>query len=165
MKSTHRMIIVIVLVVVAIAAYGILFSLIYSVNEEAQTISKQTLEQQQKVDEQRSLQKLADDIRPNSQQLENFIISKDGDISFIEALETLGKGQGLKLSVASVVEEQQDKFNNLKFQLVLEGSWSPLVHFLELLELMPYKITIRSVAMDIATPWKMSIEMVAVKQK
>ncbi len=173
MKSTKRLILTVVIALGALGVYAAVFWSIYSIADDTNRLAQETADSQERISEERKLNNLAKDIRPSSDQLESVVVAKDGDIHFIESLETLGKEQGVDLSIVSVDESQGAKFNNLVFRIAATGSWERLVHLVNLLELMPYKTAIQSVAFNLPedTPqkkslgWSLAVQMTVAKEK
>ena len=79
----------------------------------------------------------------------NSIIATDGDVSFIEDLEALGRSEGLSVSIDSLIYEDDPSLasstvTTLKIKAKTSGSWSGNYRFLEEIESLPFKVKVNS---------------------
>jgi hypothetical protein len=125
-----------------------------------------------------STQKLLQNISPDIEDLNDSIISKDGDVEFIENFENLAKNNGLKITIDSLVFEEIKGFpsasvTSLKIRAKTEGSWSGTYVFLNQIEALPFKIKINKFSLINRTEtldkdktnsiWQSTFEIVVLK--
>jgi hypothetical protein len=87
--------------------------------------------------------------------LEGHIVAKEGAVSLIESIETLARKQGLEVKVNEVKERDYrsqpatstSTYEYLDLSLAATGKWQSQYVFLSLLENLPYKIMLQSVAL------------------
>lgn len=100
-----------------------------------------------------STQRLISDIAPQIEKASNSIVSKNGDVSFIENLESLAKSYNLQIQIDSLNIAVDSKAGSstpatLKIKAKTEGSWTNSYLFLSEIESMPIKIKINRFAFD-----------------
>ncbi|MCX6702052.1 MAG: hypothetical protein NTX96_02560 [Candidatus Zambryskibacteria bacterium] len=94
-----------------------------------------------------STQKTMDDLAPDIKLINSSIISKEGDVGFIENLESIAKENSLSIEIDSLIFDNGLKPTSsstdvLKIKAKTEGSWSNSYTFLARLESLPFKIKI-----------------------
>ena len=92
-------------------------------------------------------QKSIDNISSEIDLVDSSIISKDGDIKFIENLEQIAREHGLSIEITSLFFENNPEFSPasmdiLKIKAKTKGSWIGNYSFLIRLESLPFKIKI-----------------------
>ena len=90
-----------------------------------------------------SLQESLQNSKPEMEKVNNSILSKDGDVGFIEKLETVAKSNGLdvvinSLSVEDIPGVNSNNLTSLKIRATVEGGWAGSVSFLTKLESLPF---------------------------
>ncbi|OHA87951.1 MAG: hypothetical protein A2653_01840 [Candidatus Zambryskibacteria bacterium RIFCSPHIGHO2_01_FULL_43_25] len=88
------------------------------------------------------------------ERINDFFITPDGVVYFIELIENLGDGSGISLNISSVTTESDPKNKSdfkeiIRLRLETIGSWQNTYRFLSLLESLPYKGTIEQVNLNI----------------
>ena len=90
---------------------------------------------------------------PMREKLTEFFIPKDGVVSFLNTVQTLGAGNKLEFKVGSVAIEDEagvpDSFENVKLNVDAEGTWDDLYRFATLAELMPFKVSVDQIDLEI----------------
>jgi hypothetical protein len=92
-----------------------------------------------------SSQKTIDSISLELNEINSSIVSKEGEVQFIETLESLAKRTGLGIEINSLVFDANSTSNSvdiLKVKAQTNGSWIDSYKFIKLLESMPFKIKI-----------------------
>ncbi|MES2087983.1 MAG: hypothetical protein V4467_03245 [Patescibacteria group bacterium] len=136
--------------VLVIALYVFVFSQISQKKQhiEALANSIQTLEEQNQavVSAKDSISETID-LR---NKIDEYFVAKDGEVNFLNFLQTLGTEEGLSLEVSSVSIDPSPAasgvFELLNLEVQVQGPWSNVSRFLALLELLPYKISMGDVA-------------------
>ncbi len=85
--------------------------------------------------------------------LQDFFISPDEEVVFIETIESLGPESGSSVTITSI---DSDKFENavpgtkgkLKAKVSATGSWSSVMRMLSLAEVTPYEVSINNIRLD-----------------
>ena len=129
-----------------ILLFGAIFALFQNIKNENENASKlqnsidlSTKQNQYVTLLQRSLQNSNGDIV----KVNNSILGSDGDVAFIEQLETVAKDNGLaviinSLSVEDIPNVTSDNLISLKIRTSVQGSWMGMVTFLTKLESLPF---------------------------
>jgi hypothetical protein len=115
----------------------------YNTSSLANTFSQQNEMREYINSSQKNFLNYDDDIKV----VNNFIISKDGDVDFIENLESLAVKNGLTAQIDSLVLVNEKDLSSkgltiLKIKTKIEGSWINTARFLSQVENMPFKLKI-----------------------
>lgn len=94
-----------------------------------------------------STQTVLQNSKPDISRIENSIISKDGDVRFIENIESLARNSGLSITIDSlnssdISEAVSGEVVGLKIKAKTEGNWAGTYRFLAELESLPVKVKI-----------------------
>ena len=94
-----------------------------------------------------SIETVLTDAKGDIEKLESYFVGQDGIVDFIETVESYGRTSGVKMSIDFVGVEGGIQANNkgdvketLRIKLSTEGSWTATVHFLSLIEHIPFRI-------------------------
>lgn len=145
-STTKR--ICIILAVLILLALGAVYGLYMLIQHSTEKIVAHETEQQKlaaEVEADRSLRVYIATAGGDIDRLSSRIVAKDGTVAFIEMIEGLARGAGLKITVDAVnYTDSTDKehFENLNLNVATQGSWNATNKFLALLETLPYKVTI-----------------------
>lgn len=161
----------ILLVLGALLCYGVFYFIKRKITQ-TQVYEAQLTESSQYEERDRALEKLLGDVKPEIEKLHTRAVATDGTVQFIETVESLARGQGLKVTVQGLkVEEhptQKERFENLRVDLVVEGSWAAVYKMQSILEAMPYKLTLPSVSLQKSgesSGWQGKFTLVVLKHK
>jgi hypothetical protein len=127
-------------------AYYFVYRDIREKNEHISSLSQEleleTSRQEYLVSTQRTVESLTPDIDAVS----GSIVASDGDVSFIESLESVAKGSGLSISIDSLSIDDtavaSDSITALDVRAKMQGSWAGTYGFLAQLESLPWKVQI-----------------------
>ena len=103
--------------------------------------------------------------------LNSFFVEKEGEVVFIEKLETVAKNTGVKIEINSIQigkkETGIDFIENLELKVRFEGEWSAVAKFLSALENMPHAISIYGSRIDLigGLLWKGEADLSVLKFK
>ena len=90
----------------------------------------------------RTIQSLSDDLA----EVNNSIVGSDGDVKFIESLETLARRNGLGIEIQSLVFDDgtlnSSEITVLNIKAKTTGSWAGMYAFLANIESLPLKIKV-----------------------
>lgn len=100
-----------------------------------------------------SVKNLLDETKTQRNKISNLFIQADGSVEFIEMIESLSKTASTKLIIESVgIDTQKTKIGSstesIRLALKTEGLWINVVHFLNILENLPFKISFDTVVLD-----------------
>ncbi len=128
------------------------YSDIRSKNERISTIEQELLFQNNQYDYLLSMRKLVENLEPKISKIDNSIISKNGDVNFIENLEKLARDHNLKieidsLTLASDPKEASSPVTTLKIRAKVEGSWKDSYLFISEIESISFKIKINKLSL------------------
>ena len=100
----------------------------------------------------RSVQKNVADTFLVRNELDGYFIPQDGVVQFLNLLQSLGTEKHLTLKVTSVGIDaaplSPDMLEEVVANLEISGAWSDVSNFAALVELMPYKVYIKSVDLE-----------------
>jgi len=137
-----------ILIVVLFVFYYFIFSDISRRNKHSSelqnTIEFQNQKDQNVLSTKREIQMAGNNI----EKISNSIIAKDGDVSFIELIESIARRNGMEISIdsLSLSDDPQLTGSNLTFLNIrggIEGGWTGNFNFLRELESLPYNIVIK----------------------
>ncbi len=129
---------------------------------------------------QRTIKSMTADI----DKIKNSIVAKDGDVNFIESLESLARQNGLSSTIDSLVISNDTALASssvtfLKIKARTVGSWYGSYRFVSELESMPFKIEVDKLDIsspsfgeesgvkksDVASGWQVDFEISVLKYK
>lgn len=97
------------------------------------------------------LASLATETKSARELLRTYVVSDDDVASFLGLIERSGRALGLVVTTKSVTIDKPDgtgPFETLIVTLEVEGSYAQITQVLKLIEVMPYQVSVRSVALD-----------------
>lgn len=127
--------------------YYFVFSDIKAKNEHISALGHELSLQTSKREYMLSIQKIVSDAGSDIALVDNSIIKSDGDVSFIENLESIAKNNGLSITIDSLVFENDPALDKagitiFKVKAKTSGSWIGTYKFLSQIESLPLKIKI-----------------------
>ena len=137
--------------IIVVALYWFLFSNIQWVQKESSellSISETDLGQEETF---RSIEGIIQGSSTQLQQIESYFVSSRGVVDFIESIEKLADISGVIVTidflgvenVSGIVSETPIQMHEtLRLKIVTEGRWTDTMHFLALLEYVPYKVSV-----------------------
>jgi Tfp pilus assembly protein PilO len=133
-------------------ACAVLYATYYLIEKTSQKVvafETQAEEQRQKIEADESLKDFIKDTGDEIETLTKRIVASEGTVEFIETVESLAVGQGLSITFDTVKEDDppinKEQFKILKLSFATVGSWKSTYHFIELIESLPYKVSIQNV--------------------
>ena len=89
--------------------------------------------------------------------LTGFFVSSGNIVDFIEAVESLGSSAGVAVKLSSIDADNLESAKNgtagsVRARVETEGSWSAMMRILRLAEVMPYRILLDNVSLDLSDP-------------
>ena len=116
-------------------------------NEKFDFIKNELSDQTEKRNHIDSMQKMLQDSNSDISLLNGSIVQSDGDVKFIESLESMAQKNGLEIKMDSLSVEEDKTLSKgglvfLKIKASVKGGWSGMYSFLTQLESMPFKIRI-----------------------
>lgn len=169
--------------VMMVASASFFFALFFFMkNKISETVVK-TAEIKTQIKKEESfsfMQKSIEENQANENSITNFIIPANSIADFIKTLDSMVASSSLKSQVGSISYESESDLSAanaelLDVQISVEGPWSNIYFFLQLLETYPLKIDIKSVSLKQFTDytvagkqvpeWSGDIEFTVVKFK
>ncbi len=168
-----------------LSSYYFIYRDIKSKNEHISSLIQQLDFQSSRQEYLVSTQRMIENLNSDMTKINDSIVSKDGDVEFIENLENRAKNKGLTINIESLNVEDDptstaSSITKLKLSAKTKGSWDGTYTFLSELESLPFKIKIekfsivnesRSEVLDgkqtytYSPDWKTSFEIVVLKYK
>ena len=126
-----------------------------------------------------SLRHLVQESQGDIDTLNSLIIPKDGDVLFIEKVESLAKNSGLSVTIDNLNLEEipslsENGMSILHIRLKGQGTWSAVYLFVSKLESIPFKIKIDRLVMGVSNTdtsknlksnWQMGADLSVLKLK
>jgi hypothetical protein len=150
-------------------------------NENISYLDNQLSSQANKQELASSMDLIIKNSQPSIDLVDSSIVSSDGDVTFIESLESLAKTDGLNIGIDSLVitDDKSLTSNNMSFFNIkanTSGSWSGTYLFLAQLESLPIKLKVNKFSFTNATndlskisskgnTWDGSFEITVLKYK
>lgn len=147
MKHHSRISLIHIIFLVTLVIYGCVWWWLRTVMVDIEQSAERAHEYKEKMQQELSVRTLLNQTRPDIDILSRTVLAKDGDVDFIEYLETLAKQQQVTLVIASVREETMPSFDMRRFQLTAKGSWSSVMRFLQLVEQMPIYTSVQNIGL------------------
>ncbi len=134
-------------VLLVFVLYYFVYEDIKSKNQHVSTLSNDLSSQSAKRDYLILTQKVIQNIGIDINRINNSIIAKDGDVKFIENLESIARQNGLTMTIDSLVLADNPEFasssiTTLQIRAKTKGNWSGNYKFLVELESLPIKIRV-----------------------
>ncbi len=172
-KSKELLVVVVVLNVAVLCLYGFLFREIKLKNEHISTLINQIETEGTEESIHTRNKMLVTETATLREKLLEYTIGKDGTVTFIGLLEKSGREVGVEVLIDSVVPKEvvsSKDVETLRFALKATGSWSSVVRFLGLLELLPYESDIENVVVSKSesvaeSPWVVNLVLLVLKDK
>jgi|GEM_PF-4585860 Tfp pilus assembly protein PilO len=153
--STKKRLIVCLTVTIVLAfTFGFFFARIRSQNQKASTLNNEIALLTTRFSRESSMKALLNDTKSLRQELEASIITKEGLVSFVEQIETLGEDIGVTPKISNLNTEtiREGPAANVAEYLLASveavGSWPKLFKFFSLIEAMPTVLSIDRVTFD-----------------
>lgn len=108
------------------------------------------------------IQILLQDRAKDLAKINNFSVSKERPVVFIEELEDVAKKT--KNRVAIDFDEARSKGKNIFFRLAIDGNENSVLRYLKLLEFMPYKIKVEEASLQRLTSAQISTSLTLPKE-
>lgn len=133
-------------------AHYFVYQDIKSKNENITTLSQQIDLESSRQEYLLSTERMIKSIRSDIDKINNSIISVDGNVEFIEGLESVAKNNGLTITIESLIIEDDpavssNEITTLKVKARTKGGWVGTYTFLKQIESLPYKIKINQFSM------------------
>lgn len=142
--------VMLLLMVVIFVMYYFLFQDIRYKNQNYQSILRDLSFQNDKQNYLASKQKAIDSVSAETSRVEEIIVSKDGDVAFIENLESMARENGLSIEISSLsldnkLDLASSSISVLNIKAKTAGTWLGNYIFLSRLESMPFKTKINAI--------------------
>lgn len=168
-STTHLFFFLAIAALVLITLYVMLFIMLRSKNHIVSDLTNDIEYEQSRESRVASLRSLVQDISNEGQIVSTRLIAPGERVSFISKVESLGRISGAAVAIRSVVSEEakigNTELTNLKFNVLAEGSRSAVSRYIELIETMPYHVTIQSASLQSSdTAWSANINFTVAMQ-
>ena len=150
-KTVRLLLLVALLTAFSLAAYVFFFLRIAEKNRMVSLLANDVDLITQKESKLRSIQSLVKDTEEERALLDDYFVSEEGVVGFIETIESFGAVAGTEIEVTSVEkgpldasakEAEPQVFELLRIGFKTSGSWRGVMHVLALLETLPYRVSI-----------------------
>jgi len=148
--STKILVLMIVCNLLALTGYYFLFQRIKTQTQTASALINTIDLGQQKNSHLNALRSVVKDTQHQRDQLAVLLLPSDGEVPFIEQIETLAKNSGLQTKTNNVSSIGGDTETTKTFQMQEEttGSWNNTLYFLNQLENLPYNIRVQRISLQ-----------------
>lgn len=162
MKSSTRLLLISSIVVLALV-WAIGIYMVYVTNDRittVQTLTDNVRTTEQKNNDSQKMKEAVAIVNEQKVNLNNYVASEAGIVDFIESLERLAREQNLKPTVGNVSVGGGDGNKTLDMTLTTVGDWSSTVHFMHLIETLPYASTIVSARFSLQNAtWRYDVRL------
>jgi len=182
MKKYNKTLLIVSIITVSVlflaGLYYFIFSKIRSNHNFISGLKDDTQALIQKDAELRSIKSMILNTQHNRAEINRYLVPFGGEVEFLESIESLAKFSGSSVKFQSVdlkdeVIEKAAGLESLSIKLEGNGEWASLYKFLKLIELMPYKVVVRTVRMSHVEAvsktekarWNLIVEMEVLKDK
>ena len=156
MKRDKLLIIIIILGVVILAIFSFsyyFYSNMKSIGNNLQDLSEKSAEEVLIKEEIKNLNISTSVLKPQIEEINSLFISPQGQVSFIDEVESLAKYLDLKIEINSVDIDSNEVVSGqglaiLKMKVTVVGTWVGNYKFLYYLENLPYSIDIRQMSLS-----------------
>ena len=159
MKSTRiRLIIVVVIAVLAVGAHAFWYNLILSKSAEVSKLQGEITQSSEVVTRIASDRALLAQASSSQAEVQNYFVSNNNIVPFINSLQSTGSALGSTVKVLSVSSAGQGQ-TSIKLALTVSGSFDAVMRTVGAIEYAPYAITISSLTLQKSpkTGWTASI--------
>lgn len=145
-----------VVITLLFASHYFLYTDIKRKNENISSLKQEAAHQLKRNQYLLNLQKTFQNTDSDIARINNSIISSDGNIEFIEDLESTARADGLSIAINSLVFEEDPSVSSgnitiFRVKAETNGSWDGTYKFLAELESMPLKVKINSFGLTNST--------------
>ncbi len=157
LSSKKILIIIFVLNIMALSVYIFSFINIKNNNENHYTLKRELNSQIEEEKELKIVDSNLDGTEEERKKINSFFVGDDKSsvVKFMEDIEDLGDFVNVSLKTKSISLKEIEREKNstsvltdMKLNLNTEGEWSDTVYFIELLRLMPYKISFSNIYLE-----------------
>ena len=142
-RSRSTIIIVGLISLVLVGVWVFIFFAVRTSSAKLVALETTHLGQQSQEDNQFIIKRQLDNTQQERIKLAAYFVDEQGIVAFLEQIETLGKSIGVKVEVSSA-----DARDKLLISLAAIGSFKSLLHFVQLLETLPYQLTITGLSLN-----------------
>jgi len=136
-KTLIILIAVLVLNIALAGAYFFAFNIVKSQSEKAAGSTLALRAYQASGDRVATMEQIIEDVKNDELKLDNYFVTEDSLVDFIEAIESAGNTANIALTLSGL---RRDGENELLFSVNAGGSFENLMHFMALMEYMPFVI-------------------------
>lgn len=138
-KTSPVTFVALVFVGVVLTSYGVALYFLHQlstlVEEEQQNVATIRAEEEARI----TLLRQADQIVHDHTTLNTYLVDDSAVVAFLESIESLGHGNGVEVTTASIdVAKDGDFTEELRLTVKVSGPYEGVRHVLELLETLPY---------------------------
>jgi Tfp pilus assembly protein PilO len=160
----------IIAVLISILLYFTGLFIVYKETKKAENLYTDTESEFFKGKKFWAIQSLVEKNSETIQLLRSFFVQKGDEINFIEQIENVAKGSGVKFDISSieVKEDAENSFEEDVFvKMEIEGSWKNVMAYVENIERMPFGVSVVDITLDAQSPgnWSGSIQFVLFREK
>ncbi len=166
-------------ILVCFALFVLLFIDIRNKNVRASTLVRDTALQVEGQQYLIALKRTIENTSSDITRVKDSIIPSDGDVQFVEDLESTARAKGLEVTIDSLTFDDvplatsSPDITAFKVKAEVKGSWSGVYTFLGVLESLPYKIKINTFNLvntsdsgkSKSTVWQGTFEIIVLKYK
>ena len=174
-RSQHNRRLVFVMVVlniIALACYLFVFIEVKRKNEHVSSLANEIEVKSTAESVEHSAKALVAETASLRSKLQGFVVGSEDAVSFIEMLEVTARDIGAEVTINSVTPGNLDNpsIESLRLVLKIEGTWSEVIQYLGLLELLPFQSTVEEVTVSLlgersSDPWRADATLVVLKEK
>jgi hypothetical protein len=150
--------------------YPLFLFIIIQKTNEIENSYRNTESASSKEERARALKSIAEANKELIQTLQDFLIQKGDEVKFIEQIEKIGRKSSVQFEISSINTKasQTNPFKeDIAIKMNTEGPWTNIMNFIDILEKMPFGVSIGNVNLDAKAPdvWSGSVEFIVFREK
>lgn len=119
---------------------------------------------QQRGENLRTLERLREQIAPARARIAALSVNSGNVVALVEALETAARDAGVDLSIRDARLPEDKRDGTLNITLLARGSFRDILHYIQLLELIPYQLQVADMRLlhvegERAFPWEGRLQL------
>lgn len=171
-KNKQLLVIIVVLNLAMVSVYVFLFLGVKTKNEHISNLLNEIESEATAENVQNSTKALVAETSALREKLKGYLVGKDDAVSFLELLEKMGGDAGATVAIDAVMKGglDQPEAEELRIALVATGTWSSIIHYIGLLELLPLQVKVEQLVVTKTDkqgeePWRGDITLLVLKAK
>ncbi|MFA7216575.1 MAG: hypothetical protein WC095_01160 [Candidatus Paceibacterota bacterium] len=168
-----------IIVIALLGLHIFVFLKIKNYNQSIASFENELIVQKDRQEKMFYMNQIIDQNKTEIDLIKNSVVSKNGNVEFIETMESLAKNNNLSIEIQSLSFEPDPTLNKdemvfFKIKALTKGSWINIYTFLSQIEALPFSIRVDNMAAvssssdsqnGIKSEWQMTLDIRVLKYK